>query len=68
MATKYRVIKVKGQEPEAFIVIGIDFVEHAVKSTSKTMSEPDLRIHLHDAGATDDEIKAWIQQGRTYPG
>ena len=68
MSTKYRVIKVKGAEPETFIVIGIDFGEHAVKSTSKTMAEPDLRVHLRDAGATEDEIKAWIQQGRNYPG
>jgi hypothetical protein len=68
MSTRYRVIKVKGSEPEGFIVIGIDFGEHKVKSTSKTMSEADLRVHLHDAGATDDQIKAWIQQGRAYPG
>lgn len=68
MSTKYRVIKVKGAEPETFIVIGIDFGEHAVKSTSKAMAEPDLRAHLRDAGASEDEIKAWIRQGRTYPG
>jgi hypothetical protein len=67
MATKYRVIKIKGAEPEAFIVIGIDFGEHTVKSTSKTMSEADLKVHLREAGASEDEIKAWIQQGRNYP-
>ncbi len=68
MSTRYRVIKVKGSEPEAFIVIGVDFGEHIVKSTSRTMLEDELRVHLHEAGATEDEVKAWIQQGRNYPG
>jgi hypothetical protein len=68
MSTRYRVIRVKGTEPETFIVIGIDFGEHIIKSTSKAMAEPELRIHLHEAGASEDQIKAWLQQGRTYPG
>ena len=68
MSIRFRVIKVKGVEPETFIVVGIDFGEHKVTSTSRTMSEADLRVHLHEAGASDDEIKAWIQQGRAYPG
>lgn len=68
MSTRYRVIKVKGTEPETFIVIGIDFGEHLVKSTTKAMAEPELRLHLRDAGASEDEIKAWIQQARAYPG
>ena len=42
MATKYRVIKVKGAEPESFIVLGIDFTDHIIKSTSPSMSEPEL--------------------------
>jgi hypothetical protein len=68
MATKYRVIKVKGAQPESFIVLGIDFTDHLIKSTSPSMSEPDLRQHLRQAGASEDEISAWIEQGRTYPG
>ncbi len=68
MSTRYRVIKVKGVEPESFIVIGIDFGEHKIITTSRTMSEADLRIHLREAGAGEDEVKAWIQQGRNYPG
>ena len=68
MATKYRVIKVKGADPEAFIVVGIDFSDHIIKSTSVSMSEPELRDHLHQAGATDDEISTWVEQGRAYPG
>lgn len=68
MATKYRVIKVKGSNPESFVVVGIDFAEHLIKSTSVSMSESEIRDHLRQAGATADEIQTWIEQGRTYPG
>jgi hypothetical protein len=68
MSIRYRVIKVKGSEPERFIVIGIDFGEHMVKSSSRAMEEPELREHLREAGASEDQIRAWIQQGRAYPG
>ena len=68
MSIRYRVSKVKGSEPEKFIVIGIDFSEHLVKSSSRAMEEAELREHLREAGASDDQIKAWIQQGRAYPG
>ena len=67
MPTRYRVVKVKGVEPEVFIIVGIDFDEHAIKSTSLAMSEADLRAHLHEAGASQDEITAWIEQGQGYP-
>ena len=68
MATKYRVIKVKGSNPESFVVVGVDFREHLIKSTSVAMSESELRNHLRQAGATADEIQSWIEQGRAYPG
>jgi hypothetical protein len=68
MATSYRVIKVKGSNPESFLVVGIDFTEHVIKSTSIAMSEPELRDHLRQAGATAEEIQSWIQQGSAYPG
>ena len=68
MATKYRVIQVKSAVPESFVIVGIDFDEHAIKSTSKSMSEAELQKHLQQAGASPDEISAWIQQGRSYPG
>jgi hypothetical protein len=55
-------------EPESFVVVGIDFDEHAIKSTSPSMSEPELRDHLREAGATADDISTWIAQGRAYPG
>ena len=67
MPTSYRVVKVKGVEPEVFIIVGIDFDEHSIKSTSLAMSEADLSAHLRDAGASQDEITAWIEQGRAYP-
>jgi len=67
MPTRYRVVKVKCVEPEVFIIVGIDFDEHSIKSTSRAMSEADLRAHLREAGASRDEITAWIVQGQAYP-
>ena len=67
MPIRYRVVRVKGVEPEIFIIVGIDFDEHAIRSISRAMSEADLRAHLREAGASGDEITAWIEQGRAYP-
>jgi hypothetical protein len=67
MPTRYRVVRVKGVEPEMFIIVGIDFEDHVVNSTSQAMSETVLRSHLHEAGASADEITTWIEQGRAYP-
>jgi hypothetical protein len=61
------VVKVKGVEPEVFIIVGIDFEEHIIRSTSLAMSEEALRAHLREAGASADETTAWIEQGRAYP-
>jgi len=68
MATKYRVIQVKGAKPELFIVIGIDFDQHRIKSASAAMPEDELREHLRQTGAMPSEISGWLEQGRTYPG
>jgi hypothetical protein len=68
MATKYRVVQVKGANPETFIVIGIDFGESAIKSTSKPMSEAEMRAHLQKEGASSSQIKDWLEQARKYPG
>ena len=68
MAIKYRVIQVKGAKPELFIVVGIDFEQHMIKSASAAMPEEELRGHLRQTGATPAEISGWIDQGRTYPG
>jgi hypothetical protein len=67
LPTRYRVVKVKGVEPEVFIIVGIDFDEHSIKSASVAMPETGLRAHLREAGASQDEITAWIEQGRAYP-
>ena len=67
MPIRYRVVRVKGVQPEVFIIVGIDFDEHAIKSTSQAMSEAALRAHLSEAGASGDEMTAWIEQGRSYP-
>jgi surfactin synthase thioesterase subunit len=68
MASKYRVVQIKGAKPELFIVVGIDFDEHSIKSTSRSMSEAELQEHLRQAGAAPEEISTWIGQAKTYPG
>lgn len=68
MSTKYRVVKVKGTKPEMFIVVGIDFAASAITSTSESMSEPVMRRYLKDTGASENDINAWIDQSRQYPG
>jgi len=68
MSTKYRVIKVKGAKPETFIVVGIDFEDAAITSTSESMSESAMRTYLQKAGASQKEIHTWMEQSRKYPG
>jgi hypothetical protein len=68
MATKYRVVQVKGAKPETFIVVGIDFGEAAITSTSASMHEKEMRTYLEKAGASKKDIEAWIEQARKYPG
>ena len=68
MATKYRVVKVKGSKPESFIVVGIDFEQHAITSTSESMTEAAMRKYLKGTGASEQDSNAWIEQARKYPG
>ena len=68
MATKYRVVQVKGAKPETFIVVGIDFGASLITSTSESMQEPAMRTYLQKAGASPKDIEAWIDQARKYPG
>lgn len=68
MATKYRVVKIKGAKPETFIVVGIDFESAAIVSTSESMTEGQMRGYLEKSGASEKDIEAWIRQSRTYPG
>jgi hypothetical protein len=67
MATKYRVVQVKGTKPETFIVVGIDFAESAITSTSESMQEPAMRAYLQKAGASKKDVDSWIDQSRHYP-
>lgn len=68
MATKYRVVKVKGTKPELFIVVGIDFEQYAIISTSESMTEATMRQYLKNTGASEKDANAWIEQARKYPG
>lgn len=68
MATKYRVVQVKGAKAETFIVVGIDFNQGTITSTSEPMHEKQMRSHLEKAGASKKEIEPWIEQARKYPG
>lgn len=68
MATKYRVVQVKGAKPETFIVVGIDFNQGTITSTSESMQEKEMRSYLEKAGASKNDIEAWIAQSRKYPG
>jgi hypothetical protein len=67
MATKYRVVQVKGAKPETFIVVGINFDKGAITSTSASMQEKEMRGHLEKVGASKKDIEAWIEQARKYP-
>ena len=68
MATKYRLVKVKGAKPETFIVVGIDFEQHAITSTSESMTEATMRQYLKNAGTSEIDANAWMEQARKYPG
>lgn len=67
MSTKYRVVQVKGAKPETFIVVGIDFAQGAITSTSDSMSEAAMRAYLQKNGAGEGDINNWIKQARNYP-
>jgi hypothetical protein len=67
MATKYRVVQVKGTKPETFIVVGIDFGTATITSTSESMQEAAMRAYLQKTGASNKDVDQWIEQARTYP-
>jgi hypothetical protein len=68
VATRYRVVQVKGTKPETFIVVGIDFTASAITSTSESMHEAEMRTYLQKQGASNKDIDTWIDQARHYPG
>lgn len=67
MATKYRVVQVKGTKPETFIVVGIDFGTSTITSTSESMQEAAMRAYLQRTGASRKDVDQWIEQARNYP-
>lgn len=67
VATKYRVVQVKGAKPETFIVLGIDFEAGTITGSSEAMQEAQLRTYLKKSGASEKDISSWIEQGRHYP-
>ena len=68
MATKYRVLQVKGAEQESFLVVGVDFEAGTITSTSEMMREEEMRTYLAKSGASEKDINEWIDQARKYPG
>jgi hypothetical protein len=68
MATKYRVIQVKGAAQESFLVVGIDFEAGTITNTTEMMREAEMRTFLERSGASANEIEEWIKQARQYPG
>jgi hypothetical protein len=68
VATKYRVLQVKGAQQESFIVVGLDFEAGTITSTSEMMREEEMRTYLAKSGAPEEDINGWIDQSRKYPG
>jgi hypothetical protein len=68
MATQCRVVQVKGTSPETFIVVGVDFEQQAITSTSESMREAEMRTYLEKNGASKKDVDAWINLAREYPG
>jgi hypothetical protein len=67
MAIRYAVLMVAGVEPETFTVLGMDLNAGLIKSTSRFMSEEDMRKHLKEHGVSDDEINRQIISARSDP-
>jgi len=65
MAIQYAVVRVKGMEPETFVVIGIDFADGApMKEMSKQMTEAEMRDHLEKSGFSPHGIDVAIRTAR----
>jgi hypothetical protein len=60
MATRYALARVAGAQPEAFVMVGVDFGEGSMKSISEGMSEKKMRRHLAWQGATQRE--RWMRR------
>ncbi len=67
MATRYALARVAGAQPEAFVVVAVDFGEGAMKSISEGMSEKKMRKHLAWQGATHQEVDEAIDRAKKEP-
>jgi SOS response regulatory protein OraA/RecX len=67
MATKYAVVRVAGVQPEAFVEVGVNLEEGAMKSMSERMSEKEMRKHLAGRGATQQEVDEAIDTAKKEP-
>lgn len=67
MAMDYRVGKIKDKEPEAFVVVGFDWVAGNKGSISREFSEQEIRSHLREQGWADKDIEAQIENAREHP-
>jgi SOS response regulatory protein OraA/RecX len=67
MAPKYAVVRVAGVQPEAFVEVGVNLEEGAMKSMSERMSEKEMRKHLAGEGATQQEVDEAIHKAMKEP-
>jgi hypothetical protein len=68
MATKYAVVRVAGVQPEAFVEVGVNLKEGAMKSMSERMSEKEIRKHLAGSeGATQQEVDEALDKAKKEP-
>ena len=68
MAMDYAVAKIKGMDPERFVVVGVDWGACQLRSLmTKDMSEKEMRAHLKKAGVSDATINASIENARKTP-
>ena len=67
MAIDYAVVKIKGMEPESFVVIGVDWGAGQIKSMTREMSEKEMREHLKKAGVDETTTNSSIERARKEP-
>ena len=64
---KIRTGKSGRAQPEAFVVVAVDFGEGAMKSISEGMSEKKMRKYLAWQGATHQEVDEAIDRAKKEP-
>lgn len=64
---RYRVVKVKGTNSETCIVVGIDFDKGEITRTLESMREPETRVYLQKAGASEKDVNSTSILGSRRP-